>query len=86
MNIPVIMTGPMPEQEKGNPGLMSEHHLGVICSSPKDVPHLIRSLLSDNAARLKEIRAAQRVYHSGENARNIAVFIAGLAEPLEYTL
>ena len=86
VNIPVIMTGPLPEQEKGNPGLMTGHRLGVICNSPKDVPQLIRSLLSDDAARLKEIREAQRAFRSEENARNIAVYIAGLAEPRDYTL
>ena len=86
VNIPVIMTGPLPEQEKGNPGLMSSHHLGVICNSPEDVPELLRSLISDDAARLKKIRAAQHAFRSDENARKIAVYTAGLAEPLEYTL
>ena len=35
---------------------------------------------------LKKIRAAQHAFRSDENARKIAVYIAGLAEPLEYTL
>ena len=86
MNVPVIMIGPLPEQERGNPKLMRDHNLGVICHSPTDVPEMIRSLLSSDAAKLKEIRAAQHAFRNEENARNIAAYVTELAEPLQYTI
>ena len=86
MTIPFIMIGTMPEQEKGNAELMQKYRLGIISHTPGDVPQIIRDLLSDNAAGLREIRTSQRGRRSFDNARNIAGYVAELAEPLEYTL
>ena len=80
MNVPVIMIGPLLEQEKNNPRLMQHYRLGVSCRTPAEASRVIRSLLKDGAARLKEIRAAQREFRSFDSARNIAAFVAELAE------
>lgn len=84
MNLPVIIIGPVPEQEKGNARLMTDHNLGVICKSPADAPQVIGGLLSDHRARLKEIRAAQQAFRNADNARDIATYVKELAEPREY--
>lgn len=86
MGLPVAVFGPVPEQERGNARLMTDHNLGVVCESPADAPKVIRSLTSDNAARLKEIRASQHAFRNADNARDIALYVTELAEPLEYTL
>lgn len=86
MNVPLIMTGPMLEQEKDNPRLLEQYDLGVISGSPGDAPRIIRELLADHAARHREIRAAQRDFRSPDDARKIAAFAAELAQPLNYTL
>ena len=86
MNVPLIVTGALPGQEKDNPQLMQNYNLGVISESPDDVPLIIRDLLYNDGARLKEIRAAQRAYRNFDNARNIAEYVTELAEPLRYTV
>lgn len=86
VNLPLIMMGPLPEQEKGNPRLMQDHSLGVVCGSPADAPLILRSLLRNGAARLKEIRAAQHACCRPDSARNIAEYVAEMTEPQDYSL
>ncbi len=86
VNLPIIITGPLPEQERDNPRLMQERGLGVISRSPDDVLQILRSLLESDAAKLREIRAAQRVSRGTDNARRIAEYAAALTEPLAYTV
>lgn len=86
MNVPVVVIGPLPEQEKDNPRLMEDHNLGVVSRSPDDLPQLLRSLRSNRGERLREIRASQRAFRCQDNARSIADYVAGLTEPLEYSL
>ena len=80
MNLPLIMTGPALSQEKGNAEMMRDLGLGVICGSAKEVPEIIRNLTDDNGARLREMQEAQRAYRSFDSAKEIAVYVAGLAE------
>ena len=80
--VPFIMIGPMLEQERDNPRLMQQHHLGVICASPDEIPGMISGLLADDAARLREIRAAQCAFRSFDTAREIALYVAELAGPV----
>ena len=80
MNVPVIMIGPLLEQEKSNPRLMQHYRLGVSCRTPAEAPQVVRGLLTNDAARLREIRAAQREFRSFDSARNIASFVAELAD------
>ncbi len=80
MNVPVIMIGPLLAQERDNPHLMEKHNLGVPCRSPAEVPGIIQDLLAGGAEKLREIRSAQRAYRSLDAARDIAVYVAGLAD------
>lgn len=79
MGIPVVMTGPVLEQERSNGRLAREHHLGVPCESPADAPRVIRGLLDNGAAEYREIRAAQRAFRRFDTTRDIAAFAAELA-------
>jgi len=80
LGIPVIMTGPFLEQERGNFTLAVEHSLGAVSISKRDVVAVIRDLLADNAAGLKKIRAAQEEYRSFDSAYNIASYSIELIE------
>lgn len=86
LNIPLVVIGPLPEQEKDNPRLIKDHDLGVVCRSPDDIPQIISFLLGSDALRLREIRSAQRSFRCLDNARNIAAYVAELTEQPEYTL
>ena len=84
VNLPFIVTGPLPEQERDNPRLMQERGFGVVSRSPGDLPELIRGLLADGGAQLEAIRAAQRLHRCTDAARRIAEYAAALTEPLAY--
>ena len=79
LKLPVLLTGPVPEQEKGNAQWMQERGFGVLCGSPAEAPRMIRSLLDHDAARLREIRAAQQAFRCSDSARKIAGYVAKLA-------
>ena len=78
MNLPLMVTGALPGQERDNPRLIADHHLGVISNSPEEAPALIRQLLADDQRLYREIRAAQREYRNLDNAKNIAEYVVGL--------
>ena len=78
LKLPVILIGPELEQEKGNAQWMQDRGFGVICRSPAEAPQIIRSLLENDAARLREIRAALQTFRWSDSARNIADYIAKL--------
>lgn len=78
MNLPLIITGALPGQERDNPPMMANHDLGVLCSQPEDLPGLLRLLTEDNCKRYKAIRAAQRAYRNLDSAHEVAAYIAGL--------
>jgi len=58
MNLPLIITGALPGQERDNPQLMAGHELGVICKQPEDLPALLDQLLADDRRQYLAIRAA----------------------------
>ena len=78
MNLPMIMIGPQPEQEKDNPKLFQKYNLGVYSKSPNEAPIIIQSLLADDAARWKGIRQAQHAIRGLDTARSIAEYVAAL--------
>lgn len=78
MNLPLIVTGALPGQERDNPKLIVNHDLGVICRSPEELPSVINNLLADDCALYRRIRIAQREYRNLDNARHIAEYVAGL--------
>ena len=82
MAIPFIVPAPSATralaQEKGNPYLMQKNNLGIVLRSTDELPGVLRSLLENDAARLREIRAAQRAWRSFDSAREIAGYVASL--------
>ncbi len=78
MNLPLIITGALPGQERDNPPMMANHDLGVLCSQPEDLPGLLRLLTADGCKRYRSIRAAQRAYRNLDSAKEIAEYVAGL--------
>ena len=86
MNVPLVITGSPLRQERDNPRIMQERGFGVVCSSPSEIHTVIDSLLDNGGARLGEISAAQRSGRSFDSARDIAVYVTRLCEPLAYTV
>lgn len=80
MNLPLIVTGALPGQERDNPKLIANHNLGLVCRTPEELPALIDSLLENDCALYHGIRAAQREYRNLDNAKTIAGYVAGLIE------
>lgn len=78
MNLPLIITGALPGQERDNPPMMANHDLGVLCGQPEDLPGLLRLLTADGCKRYHSIRAAQRAYRDLDSAKKIAEYVAGL--------
>ena len=74
LGIPIIMTGPVLEQERGNFTLAKEHNLGLVSNDENDIQGLIRSLIKDDATGLKNMRTAQEEYRCLDNAKNIALY------------
>jgi processive 1,2-diacylglycerol beta-glucosyltransferase len=74
-NVPLIITGALPGQEQGNPAFAEKHNLGVVCNSLQDIKHIIQDLLANDAAKLNNIKLAQREYRNPNAARSIVDFI-----------
>lgn len=80
--VPIIMTGPFLEQERGNFTLADNFNLGVVCNSPDDIQAHITDLLANDGEKLKKIRAAQKEYRCFDNAYNIASYVRELTNAL----
>ena len=82
MGIPVILTGPFLEQERGNYRLAEEQNIGVVCKHPNDILTIINDLLDNDGAALKNIREAQDRMRTYDNARDIASYVCDLINRL----
>lgn len=78
MNLPLVVTGALPGQERDNPQLITRHNLGVICDGPEKIPQVIDILLQNHCQQYHEIAAAQREYRDLDNAKKIANYVVGL--------
>lgn len=74
-NLPLIITGSLPGQEEENPQFAKKHKLGIICTNIKDIKNTIKSLISNNAQELNEIKKSQRDYYNPSAAEDIVKFI-----------
>ncbi len=83
MNIPLIITGPLLEQERGNRQLIRQYDLGLICQRPKELGGLINELLADDAALWRRIAQSQRRYRRFGSAQRLAEYLAALADSVK---
>lgn len=74
-NVPLVITGSLPGQEKGNPRYAVRHNFGVECKNVKDIHSIISYLLDNNAEKLNQIKLSQREYFNQNVAKDIADFI-----------
>jgi UDP-N-acetylglucosamine:LPS N-acetylglucosamine transferase len=66
-NLPIIITGALPGQEKDNPWFAEKHNLGVYCRDTEHLTPIIEELLANDGERLTSIMESQRNI-SNENA------------------
>ncbi|HEY5585169.1 MAG TPA: glycosyltransferase [Ruminiclostridium sp.] len=70
-NVPLVITGALPGQEKENPDYAVDNKLGIFCKDFSTLSSAVSVLLSDNAKGLNEIKQAQRDYFDHESAKKI---------------
>lgn len=74
-NLPIIITGALPGQEKDNPRFAEKHNLGVFCKNTKQLPSIIDELLANNGERLTSIRKSQREFINTNAAEDILEYL-----------
>jgi processive 1,2-diacylglycerol beta-glucosyltransferase len=74
-NVPLIITGALPGQEKGNPYFAEKYNLGVSCYDIKDIYNTISDLQKNNNEKLRQIKYWQRKYISENSAEQVVNFI-----------
>ncbi len=77
-NLPIIITGALPGQEKDNPLFAEKHHLAVSCKDIKNIQETIESLLANNGEKLQQIVESQRKYINHHAAEDILAFLLGI--------
>ncbi|MBM7656241.1 UDP-N-acetylglucosamine:LPS N-acetylglucosamine transferase [Neobacillus cucumis] len=74
-NLPMIITGALPGQEKDNPLFAEKHHLGVYCPDNENLITIIDELLANDGEKLKMIMESQRNVFNPNAAQDILDFV-----------
>jgi UDP-N-acetylglucosamine:LPS N-acetylglucosamine transferase len=74
-NLPIIITGALPGQEKDNPSFAERHHLAVYCPNNDQLVSSIDELLENDAEKLKLIMESQRKFINPDAAKVILDFL-----------
>jgi len=82
-NLPIIITGALPGQEKDNPWFAEQHNLGVFCKDTEHLTSVIEELLAKDGERLASIKESQRNFTNQHAAEDILNFLH-TAEKQEY--
>jgi UDP-N-acetylglucosamine:LPS N-acetylglucosamine transferase len=82
-NLPIIITGALPGQEKDNPRFAEKHNLGVFCKNTEQLTAIIEDLLANNEERLSSIMVSQRNFINDHAAEDILNFVQSV-EKEEY--
>jgi UDP-N-acetylglucosamine:LPS N-acetylglucosamine transferase len=77
-NIPLVITGALPGQEKGNPEYAQKYKLGVVCYDIKNIQKTLDNLLSNNALKLNQIKKVQKHFADSNVAQNIVDLVLGI--------
>jgi processive 1,2-diacylglycerol beta-glucosyltransferase len=78
-NLPMIITGALPGQEKDNPLFAEKHLLGVYCHDNEKLISIIDQLLKIDGKKLKMIMESQRKFINPHAAQDILDYVT-LAE------
>jgi UDP-N-acetylglucosamine:LPS N-acetylglucosamine transferase len=79
-NLPIIITGALPGQEKDNPSFAEKHNLGVFCQNTEHLTSIIKGMLANNGERLTSIRESQRNFINQQAADDILNFLLSVEE------
>jgi len=82
-NLPIIITGALPGQEKDNPLFAENHKLGVFCQNTENLSSIIEELIADGGERLTTIMESQRNFINEHAAEDILNFLVSV-EKTEY--
>jgi processive 1,2-diacylglycerol beta-glucosyltransferase len=82
-NLPIVITGALPGQEKDNPLFAENNNLGVICKDASHINLVVEDLLANDGEKLKEIIKSQRAFVNKNAANDILKFL-GQIETTEY--
>ncbi|KOA21445.1 processive diacylglycerol beta-glucosyltransferase [Clostridium homopropionicum DSM 5847] len=77
-NVPLIITGALPGQEKENPEYAEKYNLGVVCTDVNEIKNIINSLISNNGEKLNKIKSSQKSYSNPYIAENIVNFLLNI--------
>lgn len=82
-NLPIVITGALPGQEKDNPLFAQNNNLGVICKDAAHINLVVDGLLANDGEKLKGIIQSQREFVNRNAANDILKFL-GQIETTEY--
>jgi UDP-N-acetylglucosamine:LPS N-acetylglucosamine transferase len=82
-NLPIIIIGALPGQEKDNPMFAEKHNLGVYCKETEQLTSVIEEMLANDGERLTTIMESQRNFINEHAAEDILNFLL-TAEKAEY--
>lgn len=77
-NVPLILTGALPGQEKENPYFAEKYKLGILCSDINNIKHTINALIENDGQKLNEIKKSQMSFSNPHIAENIVDFILNI--------
>lgn len=74
-NLPIVITGALPGQEKDNPLFAENHNLGVYCKDTNDLHHIIEDLMANEGEKLLSIIQSQKDFINVQAAQDILDFL-----------
>jgi processive 1,2-diacylglycerol beta-glucosyltransferase len=81
-NLPIIITGALPGQEKDNPLFAEKHQLGVYCPDNENLTSIIDQLLANDGEKLKMIMESQRKFINPNAAKDILDFVTSAGKAM----
>jgi 1,2-diacylglycerol 3-beta-galactosyltransferase len=77
--LPIVLTGALPGQEKGNIDFVLQNGLGVLAPTPESVTHHLTALLDTPGWQLDQMRARARAISRPRATFDVARLIASSA-------
>ncbi|WP_347476662.1 MGDG synthase family glycosyltransferase [Clostridium sp. USBA 49] len=77
-NVPLVLTGALPGQEKDNPLFAEKYNLGVMCTNLENIKTTVNNLIANSGEKLKDIKNSQKIYNNPHIAENIVNFVLNI--------